>query len=149
MATEIFDPTRVTDDAEYSLHTLLFDEGVRGYVYVQAMGAISVGAVCSIEHAGQADELDSASTDLYGSMLGVAQTAMTDNDYGWLQVYGPCAAIQVTATVAKGNDLFGTTTDGGISSTSTAAFIKGINVAARTGAGNTSGILAFPLVQAT
>ena len=149
MATEVFDPTRVTTKAEFSSFTELSDAGVRSYIYVEADGAISVGAVCVIDSDGSADELDSANTNIYGLPLGVAQTAIANDSHGWLQVSGPCAAIQVSAAVAVGAQVFGTTTDGAISTTNVAnANITGIKVNVRSSAGNTSGFLWYPTYRA-
>ena len=145
---EIFDPTRVSTKEEFSLHTTLFDEGIRAYHYVKADGAISVGAVCVIPIDGDADELDSGNVaTINGLGLGVAQTAIANNSYGWLQVYGPFAAIQVSGAVSAGDYLWATTTDGALDDADVAnANIRGIAVAARSSAGNTSGILTFPTV---
>ena len=147
--SNIFDPTRVSTKAEFAPHTFDTSEGLRGYMYAKADGAISVGAVCVIDTDGTADELDSANTNIYGLPLGVAQHAIADDSYGWLQVMGPCAAIQVSAAVAVGAQVFGTTTDGAISTSNVAnANINGIKVNVRSSAGNTSGFLWFPTYRA-
>ena len=149
MSGTIFDPTRVSTKAEFALHTLAFHDGTKGYVYVKADGAISVGAVCVIAINAEADELDSANVaSINGLGLGVAQTAIANNSYGWVQVYGPCGAIQVAGAVSVGDYLWATTTDGAIDDADVAnANIRGISVAARSSAGNTSGVLMFPTIQ--
>ena len=107
MAT-IFDPTRVSTKREFSLHAYGLHEGTRGYEYVQANGAISVGAVCVIPPSGDADELDSANVAaINGFPLGVAQTAIPDDSYGWLQVKGPCGAIQAAGALSIGEIICG------------------------------------------
>ena len=149
MAGTIFDPTRVSTKPEFALHTFAIHDGTRGYEYVKANGAISVGAVCAIEINAEADELDAANVaSINGMPLGVAQTAIANDSYGWLQVKGPCGAIQVAGAVSKGDYLWATTTDGAIDDADVAnANIHGITVAARSSAGNTSGILTFPTIQ--
>ena len=149
MGATIFDPTRVSTMLEFSLHTYALHEGLRGYEYVQANGAISVGAVCVIPPSGDADELDSANVAaINGFPLGVAQTAIPNDSYGWLQVKGPCAAIQAAGALSIGDYLWATTTDGAIDDTNVAnANIHGIAVLAVAAAGNTSGILTFPTIQ--
>ena len=87
MPTEIFDPTRTSTDAEFSVFTVLSDAGVQSYMYVKADGAISVGAVCIIDTDGTADEgTGTLAATHSGCPVGVAQTAIADDDYGWLQV---------------------------------------------------------------
>ena len=56
MPSEIFDPTRTSETAEFLVFTELSDGGVKSYMYAQADGAISVGAVCIIDTDGTADE---------------------------------------------------------------------------------------------
>ena len=149
MAGTIFDPTRVSTKEEFSLHTFARHEGTRGFVYVKADGAISVGAVCVIPLDGDADELDAGNVaTINGMPLGVAQTAIANNSYGWLQVSGPCGAIQVSGAVSAGDYLWATTTDGAIDDADVAnANVHGIAVAARSSAGNTSGLLTLPTIQ--
>ena len=149
MSEAIFDPTRVTTKAEFAIHTKASEAGVREYIYAKANGAISVGAVCNVDSAGEADELDSANAaTINGQPLGVAQVAIANDSYGWLQVYGPCAAIQVAGAVSKGDYIWGTTTDGAIDDADVAnANLRGITVNARSSAGNTSGFLTYPTVQ--
>ena len=149
MAGTIFDPTEVSTKAEFALHSFGRHDGTKGYVYIKANGAISVGAVCVIPINGEADELDAGNVATNNGLpLGVAQTAIANDSYGWLQVSGPCGAIQVSGTVTAGDYLWATTTDGALDDADVAnANIHGIAVAARTGAGNTSGILTFPTIQ--
>ena len=144
----ITDPTRVTTNSEHLLMGLGWQEN-RAYLYVQANGAISIGAVCDMTEAGQADELDSArAASINGSPLGAAQVAIPDDSYGWIQVYGPCGRIQVAGTVTAGDYVWATTTDGALDDTDVAnTNIHGIRVAARTNAGNTSGFLNWPGIQ--
>ena len=53
-----------------------------------------------------------------------------NDSYGWLQVKGPCAAIQAAGALSIGDYLWATTTDGAIDDTNTAnANIHGIAVA--------------------
>ena len=85
MAT-IFDPTEVSPKAEFSLFTQGLHEGTKGYMYAKADGAISVGAVCIIDTDGTAIEGTATLAPTHsGCPVGVAQTAIPDDSYGWLQ----------------------------------------------------------------
>ena len=149
MSGTIFDPERVTTTQDFTPNGLSFHSGSgKGFVYVQADGAISVGAVCTIKRAGQADELDAGNVATNnGLQLGVAQVAIADDSWGWLQVFGVCDAIQVAGAVSIGDYLWATTTDGALDDADVAnANIRGISVNARSSAGNTPGILTFPTI---
>ena len=145
--SEIFDPTKVSTTRGFALQTIAYNDGNKGYMYVKADGAISVGAVCEVGLTGEADELDSATTNIYGSPLGVAQVAIPDNSYGWLQVYGPCDAIEVAASTTLGAKMYGSTVDGRIAVGVTEAEVFGILVKAKSAAGNTTGFLTFPTLN--
>lgn len=105
------------------------------WLFVQANGAIAQYAWCVIDEAGQAAELTTSNAE---AMVGVAQVALADNEYGWLWVGGPGggdgtikgklaasyvanAAVNTTATAGVCDDasttavknVVGTTTDGG------------------------------------
>ena len=149
MAEAIFDPTRVSTKAEFSVFTQALHEGVKGYMYVEADGAISVGAVCLIDTDGTADEgTGTLAATHSGCPVGVAQTAIPDNSYGWLQRSGPCAAIQSDGVLTVGETIWFGTTAGGISDTNTAdAQIYGLKANAIAAAGNTTGFLDNPTVQ--
>lgn len=149
MPTEIFDPTRTSSVAEFQLFTVLSDEGVRSYMYVQADGAISVGAVCIIDSDGTADEGSTTNAPTHsGCPVGVAQTAIADDDYGWLQVSGPCAAIQAGEALTVGETIYFGTTAGALSDTNTGdCQISGLKIDAVGSASNGTGILMFPTVQ--
>ena len=149
MAEAIFDPTRVSTKAEFSVFTQALHEGVRGYMYVEADGAISVGAVCIIDSDGTADEGTATLAATHsGCPVGVAQTAIPDNSYGWLQRSGPCAAIQAGEALTVGETIWFGATAGALSDTNTGdAQIYGLKVDVISAAGNGTGILDNPTVQ--
>ena len=149
MAEAIFDPTRVSTTAEFSVFTQALHEGVRGFMYVEADGAISVGAVCIIDTDGTADEGTATLAATHsGCPVGAAQTAIADNSYGWLQVSGPCAAIQSDGVLTVGETIWFGATAGALSDTNTAdAQIYGLKANAIAAAGNTTGFLMNPTVQ--
>ena len=149
MPNEIFDPTRTSEKAEFEVFTVLSDGGVRSYEYVQADGAISVGAVCIIDTDGTAIEGTATLAPTHsGCPVGVAQTAIADDSYGWLQVGGPCDAIQSDGALSVGETIWFGSTAGALSDTNTAdCQIYGLKPDVLSAAGNGTGILTGPTVQ--
>ena len=148
MAT-IFDPTRVSTRREFALHTQALHDGTKGYMYAKADGAISVGAVCIIDTDGTAIEGTSTLAPTHsGCPVGVAQTAIADDSYGWLQRSGPCDAIQSDGALSVGETIWFGSTAGALSDTNTAdCQIYGLKVDVLSAAGNGTGILTNPTVQ--
>ena len=148
MAGFIFDPARVTTAAEFKTHSKGLDDGSQEYVYMQAQGTVAVGAVCIIDRGGQAVPLTtSRATTNDGAGLCVAQVAVADDSYGWFQIYGPAAAIGISATVTEGSALYATTTAGRITDADSTGNVYGIRTEARTGAGTAAGVLFYPHVS--
>ena len=149
MPSEVFDPTRTEQTSVNTLGAVLFDSRGKAWIYVQAAGAISVGQVCRVDRNRQADTMTTAEADGHvGGTVAVAQVAFSDNDYGWLQVYGQCNNISV-ATVAVGVQLYTTTTSGRLDDTASDGPIVGINTIASTGNNVVAGMLNFPTVSDT
>lgn len=122
------------------------------YVYVQASGAITgAGYVCVIDEAGQA-AMATNTTAVYGQQIGVAQAALADNDYGWVQVFGT-ANIRVAASCAANAVITSTTTDGQLddaAGTGTKTIVGAVLTTANGGtAANAEGVLTYPTVGAT
>lgn len=71
------------------------------FQYAQADGAVDVGAICRISHAGQADEITTTESGSVGNILGVAQSTLADNEYGWFwRGMGKTEAIISNGTTA-------------------------------------------------
>ena len=80
------DPDRRTDEAEFELGTLGFSEGGKGYLYVQANGSMAINLTAQI---GAGYQAIVSTTETPGSALAlVGKTAFSDEEYGWVQVYG-------------------------------------------------------------
>ena len=148
MAT-IFDPTEVSTNPEFSLHSQALHAGTKGYMYVEADGAISVGAVCIIDTDGTAIEGTATLAPTHsGCPVGVSQVAIPDNSYGWLQRSGPCDAIQSDGALSVGETVWFGSTAGALSDTNTAdCQIYGLKVNVLSAAGNGTGFLDNPTVQ--
>ena len=149
MPSEVFDPTRRSATAVHTVRGVLFDDKGKAWMYVQAAGSISVGQVCRVDRNGQCDTMTTAEADGHvGGTVGVAQVAFTDNQWGFVQVYGQCNSISV-ATVAVGVQLYTTTTSGRLDDTASDGPIVGINTIASTGNNVVAGMLNWPTVSDT
>jgi hypothetical protein len=72
------------------------------FVFVQADGAISANDVVIITEAYQADQADTTnSASAFGDLVGVAPFAFADDDFGWVQVKGPCSVNVATGCAAN------------------------------------------------
>lgn len=137
----------------FGLGDRLVTQDGKEFVYVQANGAITAaGYVCTIDATYQAAML-STSNDGYGNLVGVPLSAFADDDFGWLQVKGPSAAIQVAASAAANARLNSTATAGQIDDDGTtgAMEVRGIALTTANGgaAGTAPGVLNYPAVGAT
>jgi len=142
-----------TTSPTFKLGTMAWDDGGKAYVYVQADGAITGdGYVCSITNAFQAKmtDTDVAATILQGNKVGVAEVAFADNEYGWLQVYGPCG-IRTEQDAAANTKLASTADAGQVDdAAATGIFINGMHLGTATGgadAVNTTGFLNWPTFE--
>lgn len=142
-----------TTTADHALNEVSWRPGGKAYVYVQANGAITGdGYVVSIDYAGQATMVDTdvAATILQGNRVAVADVAFADNEYGWVQVYGPCGIR--TEQDALANAKLGPTADAGQvdDAAATGIFINGIHLGTATGgadAVNSTGFIKWPTFE--
>ena len=106
----------------FALNDLFTDAG-NGAVFrfVQYGGTVTAGDVLWISAAGQAVRL-STSNDAAAQTLGVARASGVDDDFAWVQVYGPCPAIHVLASAAADALLRATGTAGAIDDSGTTTF---------------------------
>ena len=130
------------------------DQDGKEFVFVQASGAIGgEGFVCIVDEAYQAVEASTTtSATAFGDMVGVAQHAFADNDYGWLQIKGP-TLVQVSALCAANAAINTTATDGQLDDGGTAGseIVSGLVLTTARGAsaGTAPGFANYPTVGAT
>jgi len=124
----------------FALGTIMFGSSGTAFMYVQfgTGGATGLGYVCNVNPATYEAVMTSTSNDLLGAKVGVAQNVAAEDDYGWLQVYGPCQVFGVQSALA--NNRVAATGTGGIVDDAGAAgtlYIDGlIFTTAVSGAGN-------------
>jgi len=135
----------------FELGTMVWGQGGKAYVYCQAAGAITGdGYVVTISEAFQAAELTS-SNDALGDKVGVVDVAFADDDYGFVQVYGPCG-IRTEQDAAANARLAATSDAGQVDDASTVGtlYIEGMVLGTATGgadAVNTTGSLNWPTIS--
>lgn len=83
------------------------------WIFVLASGAIAVGDVLSITNAGVASGITTTNA-AFGNQVGVAQVAIADTNYGWVQRAGSCTSINVAAACQPNVQLAATATAGTI-----------------------------------
>lgn len=154
-------PTQVDTTATFKLGTSMrldTADGTKEYVYGQARGAITgAGYVCvaatGFDFAMASVTETTPGTTGPGSVVGVPAAAMSDNQYGWFQVYGK-STIRTLASAAKGTQLNTTGTAGALDDDATAGaeVINGVVLGTATGgapAANSDAYLMYPSVGRT
>ena len=108
------------------------------FVYVQfgTGGATGLGYVCNLNPATYEAVMTSTSNDLLGARVGVAQAEAAEDDYGWLQVLGPCQVFGVASALAN-NRVAPTATAGVVDDAGAAGtlYIDGLIFTTAVGAG--------------
>jgi hypothetical protein len=130
------DLERTTADAEHAVGVEVALENGGRAKYVQADGAITgEGYVCVIDEDGQADMINTTnSASAFGQLVGVAQVAFADNEYGWLVIEGE-TNVRVAASCAANVAINTTGSDGVLDddATSGAEVVDGIILTAADG----------------
>jgi hypothetical protein len=132
--------------------TVLKGSGDSEFVFVKAGAAIALGDVCVITSTTQIANPVTTSLALFGLQCGVAQVAIANGAYGWLQRNGKCANINVAASCVQNVQLAATATAGVIDDAVTTGLknINGIIITTTvTGAATTAGTLNNPVVGIT
>lgn len=154
------DPTVTHTAAQHLVGSIgwnVTSAGAKGYIYVQANGAITGDSyVCDIDgsnfDAAMCTTTTTAPGTGAGKAVGVARVAFADNEYGWLQVYG-AGTVRVAASAAAYTLLNSTATAGTLDDDATlgAEIIDGIvlDVANGVSAAATAGFLNWPKVGRT
>lgn len=137
-----------------------FNPGDRGelngkeYVYVKASANIAQYDVVTFDETYITTVAPlSTSNDARGDKIGVAATAITSGDYGWLQIYGPCT-LNVLASCNANVELTTTASGGALDDATTSSLMvaEGIFLTAANSASIAAakdGILNYPQVGRT
>jgi hypothetical protein len=146
--------TSVSDTEEgkgFGLGDTYSDHQGKEYVWVQASGAVAATDVVIFDEVYQAASVTlTTSASAKGDRVGVAAFAMADNDYGWVQVKGPCTVNVATSCAV--NTTVNTTASAGRLDDDATTGAEVINGLVTTGAesGNAAAaMLVYPTVGAT
>jgi len=142
-----------TTTAEFGLGDRHTDHDGKVWVYVQASASIAQYDVVTYDETYYTTVAPvSTSNDARGDLLGVAAVAFADNEYGWLQIYGPCT-LNVLASCAPNVELTTTATGGSLDDATTASLIVADGIvttaASVSVASAKAGVLNFPAVGRT
>lgn len=113
-----------------------------GYAIVMPLGSYSAAVMMSNSVGALSDKIG----------IWTGSTAGVSGDSGWVQVYGPCAAIRANAAAVVSTALASTSTAGALDDATTTGTknISGIVFTQTvTGAGNFTGELNWPIVGST
>lgn len=144
--------TRGPAGTPFSLGQRMQDADGNEFVYVQANGGITAGDVVLLTEAFQADQLDTTNSNgAIGDRVGVAKGTLTDNQYGWVQVYGVASAINAATGATANTVLNSTSTAGRVDDDGTAGAesITGLYITATAADNTAAGILNYPFIAAT
>lgn len=147
-----FDDWTSTQAFKLGTKAVSYDGKVYEYVQLGTGGVTGDGYVCSIGEDGQAimTDTDTAASILEGDRVGVAEAAGVNDDFGWLQIYGPCGIRSEQDALA--NKKLKATADAGQvdDAAATGIFINGMHFGTATGgadAVNSTGFLNWPTFE--
>ena len=154
--------TAATAVPEFRLGTVGgYDDPVNGYqefIYGRADGAVTgLGFLCveatGFDFAMATTTNTAGGASGHGSRVGAAQAAMSDNQYGWFQIYGK-GSLRTLASAAKGTQLNTTATGGAVDDDATGGSraISGLVLGTATGASaatNADALFSYPTVGRT
>ena len=83
-----FNPQILHRAAQYTPGTFSFDDGGKGWVYVQAQNFVHVHRAARLDTPSFAVERISSSNDRTGDRVCIAESEFATGDWGWMQVYG-------------------------------------------------------------
>ena len=104
MSESIFNPTLVTTGRTYKPGQRMRDVNGEEYIFVQADSAITANRVVVVTEDYKAQNITGARADP-GDLVGVAKTAIPDESYGWVSIWGK-GDVQAAATAAANSRLY-------------------------------------------
>jgi hypothetical protein len=145
--------TTLTEGRGFALGDRFQDGSGREWIFVRATSAIAANDVVTFDetHTGVVAPLGTAN-DARGDRIGVAAVAFAANDYGWLQIYGPCT-MNVLASCAANVRLNTTATAGSLDDDGTAGAMEAVGIFLTTARaasnGSAPGVLIYPYIGVT
>lgn len=143
--------TRGVEWQPFRLGTHMWSEDGKCYVYCQADGAITANDVVIMTEAYQADQIDTTNSNgAIGDRVGIAPATFADDEYGWIQVFGPATA-NVGSSASANTKLNTTGTAGRIDDDATAGAetILGLVTTAAESGNEAAAMMTWPFIDAT
>lgn len=132
------------ENAPWTLGTKLEGSDNTEWVFVQAGEALTQYACLTIDEDFQAVEAGTTAA-VAGHMVGFAQVAFSDNDFGWVATQGTNITARIAGSCAADVQLYLSGTDGILDDTSTGVLLRGVTATTTnsTTAASTSEIIAM------
>lgn len=148
------DPLRTGTDPDFGVGTRAIGPSGKEYLYFKASAAVAAGDVVVIDETATTVAQSVTTTNgLRGRRIGVANAAIASGSYGWAQVYGANAAINVLASCVANVRLNTTATAGSPDDdgTATTKQIEGLYLTTTRGGTNgpAPGMLINPVIGVT
>lgn len=143
-----------TSNGQYTLGTLANIDSLKIYRFVRANGALAVGDVVGIDESYDATPVTTTTSAAgvgQGLPCGVVVTALADNEFGWVQVWGFVGAVNVATSAAAHTNLNTTATGGRLDDDATAGaeLVEGITTTAAESSNSAAGVINWPYIGAT
>lgn len=129
------DFNNAADTSQFAALTRQNASGDTMFVYVEALGAISTGQLCTITINGTATPaLTAAALTAANAQIAFAQNAFTSGQFGWICQHGNNVYIRVSGTTSLSGVLYVATTSGVLHTTSASSTLAGVVMIANTSA---------------
>lgn len=134
-----------TAAANFALGDTTFGADGTCWVYVQASGAITQYDAVAIDEDYQAAALTTALAAAK-HLIGFAQVAFADNEYGWVATRGSNINVRVSTSVTADTVLWTSSTAGAVTNATAGSKLLGVTVVtALSTAGNVEIIATYPI----
>ena len=142
-----FNPQLLHRDPQYTPGTFSFDDGGKGWVYVQAQNFVHVHRAARLDTPSFAVERISSSNDRTGDRVCIAESEFATGDWGWMQVYGfGILDVQGQTNANQVMRTAGSAQAGRLRDGSTGGIVRGVTlVAARSNSGHARAFFNFPI----
>lgn len=107
--------TAISDTAKYPVGTIREENG-KTYMYQQADDALTAGQFCALDSTASATGKKVTPSGAGSIIFGCAETAITDEYYGWVTIKGIVSGL-IANNVAAGQALYATATAGTLDGT--------------------------------
>lgn len=108
-----------TTTRDFALGTEVEGSDGNTYRYVQANGALDIGALCAIAETGEISEATTTTSGVVPTQYAFPQVAFADDEYGWAVTRGENFLVLAAASCAADVKLYTSATAGVVDDSST------------------------------